>query len=111
MTLCASPDYLARCGMPRSVEELPQHDAIAYRYAAMIRSWLIPQADGTMREVMPKPRLLMDDLQAIADAAVAGFGIAWLPCWLIRDALLEGRLQQVLGEIPGKTLKCMPSGR
>jgi DNA-binding transcriptional LysR family regulator len=68
----------------------------------MIRSWLIPQADGTMREVMPKPRLLMDDLQAIADAAVAGFGIAWLPCWLIRDALLEGRLQQVLGEVPGK---------
>ncbi|CAI0849939.1 LysR family transcriptional regulator [Serratia fonticola] len=102
MTLCASPDYLARCGMPSSVEELPQHDAIAYRYAAMIRSWLIPQADGTMREVMPKPRLLMDDLQAIADAAVAGFGIAWLPCWLIRDALLEGRLQQVLGEVPGK---------
>lgn len=53
MTLCASPDYLARCGTPSSVEELFQHDAIAYRYAAMIRSWLIPLADGTMREVMP----------------------------------------------------------
>ena len=35
-------------------------------------------------------------------ATVAGFGIAWLPCWLICEALQEGRLQQVLGEVPGK---------
>lgn len=102
MTLCASPDYLARCGTPGSVEDLAHHDAIGYRYAQAIRSWLIPQADGTTREVMLKPRLLMDDLQAVADAAVASFGIAWLPCWLIREELLEGRLLQVLGTVPGQ---------
>ncbi len=102
MTLCASPDYLASRGVPTRVEELSHHDAIAYRRAGVIRSWLIPQADGTTREVMPKTRLLMDDLQAIADAATAGFGIAWLPCWLIRDALLAGRLVQVLGTVPGE---------
>lgn len=101
MTLCASPDYLARYGTPASVEELPQHDAIAYRRAGVIRSWLIPQRDGTLREVMPKTRLLMDDLQAIADAAVTGFGIAWLPCWLIREPLSQGMLRQVLAAVPG----------
>lgn len=102
MTLCASADYLARSGTPVSVEDLVQHDAIVYRFAGVIRSWLIPQADGSSREVTPKTRLLMDDLQAIADAAVAGFGIAWLPCWLIREALQEGRLLQVLGTVPGE---------
>ncbi|AHG19571.1 LysR family transcriptional regulator [Chania multitudinisentens RB-25] len=101
MTLCAAPDYLARCGLPSNVEELVQHDAISYRRTGVIRSWLIPQADGTVREVIPKTRLLMDDLQAIADAAVAGFGIAWLPCWLIRESLLKGELRRVLSEIPG----------
>lgn len=101
MALCASPDYLARHGMPGNVAELAQHDAIIYHRVGVIRSWLIPQADGTTRELTPKTRLLMDDLQAIADAAAAGFGIAWLPCWLIRESLLQGRLLPVMGEVPG----------
>ncbi|KFK93509.1 MULTISPECIES: LysR family transcriptional regulator [unclassified Serratia (in: enterobacteria)] len=101
MTLCAAPDYLTRCGVPESVEALAKHDAVTYLRAGVIRSWLIPLADGTTREVMPKTRLLMDDLQAIADAAVAGFGIAWLPCWLIRESLLKGELRRVLSEVPG----------
>ncbi|OMQ23765.1 LysR family transcriptional regulator [Serratia oryzae] len=101
MTLCAAPDYLIRCGVPESVEVLAQHDAVTYIHAGVIRSWLIPLADGTTREVIPKTRLLMDDLQAIADAAEAGFGIAWLPCWLIRESLLKGALLRVLSEVPG----------
>ncbi|WP_025119909.1 MULTISPECIES: LysR family transcriptional regulator [unclassified Serratia (in: enterobacteria)] len=105
MTLCASPEYLARCGTPDNVEDLARHDAICYRYAHAIRSWLIPQADGTTREVMLKTRLLMDDLQAVADAAVAGFGIAWLPCWLIREPLMQGQLQPVLGTVPGEAFE------
>lgn len=105
MTLCASPDYLARSGTPDNVEDLARHDAICYRYAQAVRSWLIPQVDGTTREVMPKTRLLMDDLQAVADAAVAGFGIAWLPCWLIREPLMQGQLQRVLGAVPGEAFE------
>lgn len=101
MTLCAAPDYLTRRGVPESVEALAQHDAVAYIRAGVIRSWLIPLADGTTQEVMPKTHLLMDDLQAIADAAVAGFGIAWLPCWLIRESLLKEELRRVLSEVPG----------
>jgi DNA-binding transcriptional LysR family regulator len=38
----------------------------------------------------------MDDLDAIADAAEAGDGIAWLPYWLINERLHSGRLVQIL---------------
>ncbi len=52
----------------------------------------------------------MDDLQAIADAATAGFGIA-LPCWLVREQLLSGRWCAccVTGRAP--PLKRMRCGR
>ena len=33
--------------------------------------------------VAPAASLRLDDLQAIADAAIAGAGLAWLPCWML----------------------------
>ncbi len=65
------------------------------------RSWLVLDSDGKPQEVMPNNRLQMDDLQAIADAATAGFGIAWLPCWLVREQLLSGALVRLLRDRPG----------
>jgi DNA-binding transcriptional LysR family regulator len=41
-------------------------------------------------------RLCLDDLEAIADAAAAGLGLAWLPEWLVRDRLRTGTLVAVL---------------
>ncbi|MCC8983163.1 hypothetical protein [Bradyrhizobium acaciae] len=36
---------------------------------------------------MPRRRLLLDDLQSIADATEAGMGFAWLPRRLVGDRL------------------------
>ena len=101
MTLCASPAYLQRCGEPRSIEQLAQHEAVTYMRAGARRSWLVLDSDGKPQDVMPNNRLQMDDLQAIADAATAGFGIAWLPCWLVREQLLSGALVRLLRDRPG----------
>lgn len=38
--------------------------------------------EGTSHTFTPRSSLNMDDLQAICDAALAGHGIAWLPCWM-----------------------------
>jgi DNA-binding transcriptional LysR family regulator len=43
----------------------------------------------------------MDDLAAIADAAVAGVGVAWLPSWLVRKRIEEGELVSVA--FPGRS--------
>lgn len=42
----------------------------------------------------------MDHLGAIADAAVAGFGLAWLPSWLVAERLQAGVLMLVLADLP-----------
>lgn len=53
----------------------------------------------------PKTRLRLDDLAAIADAAADGLGLAWLPCWLVRDRVQRGELVRVLTDCLGQILK------
>ncbi|HEY0210583.1 LysR family transcriptional regulator [Acerihabitans sp.] len=101
MTYCASPEYLARRGTPQSLADLAGHDAVAYLRAGTLQHWQVTRPDGTLDEFVPKTRVLMDDLQAISDAAAAGFGIAWLPCWLVRERVQRGELLQVLTDYTG----------
>ena len=51
-------------------------------------------------EILPRSRLKLDDLAAIADAATAGMGLAWLPAWLIADRIHEGALVPLLSHQP-----------
>ena len=46
-----------------------------------------------------------DDLEAIADAAEAGYGLAWLPCWLIREKVRLGMLVPLLGNVPRRVFR------
>ena len=83
MGLAASPAYLQRKGAIGSIEDLAAHRGIAYRSNTAQRSRLVSP-------------LILDDLQAVADAAIAGVGLAWLPSWLIAHYALRGQLQAVL---------------
>ena len=47
---------------------------------------------------MPISRIRFDDLNAIADAATDGMGLAWVPSWLIKERLESGALVQLVPE-------------
>jgi DNA-binding transcriptional LysR family regulator len=96
MGICASPAYLARHGKPKDFDELAAHTGIAYGRAGQSAPWRMRTADGVVRECRLASRLWFDDLLAIADAAAAGAGLAWLPCWLMAPYLNEGRLEIVM---------------
>ena len=98
--LCAAPSYLDRFGTPDSLDRLPAHHAIGYARRGRVEPWLFPQRNLGPVEIVPAARLQFDDLGAIADAAVAGLGLAWLPDWLIADRLREGALVLVLPDVP-----------
>jgi len=100
MVVCAAPSYLDQHGRPRQIAELGGHQAIAYRRSGPVRPWLFPREGQAPAEVMPASRLRLDDLDAIADAAVAGMGLAWLPSWLIRERLQAGTLVRLLPDQP-----------
>lgn len=96
MTLCASPDYLQRCGEPRTPEALSQHQAVGYLRAGVVSPWQIRDESGELRSFRPPAKMMMDDMQGIVDAASAGAGIAWLPEWLVRDRLAAGTLKAIM---------------
>ena len=110
MLVCAAPAYLERHGRPQRVEELAGHQAVIYRRSGRIRPWLFPQEGQSPLEITPANRLRFDDLDAVADAATLGMGLAWLPSWLVRERLVSGALVQLLTEQPAFLYDAMPCG-
>lgn len=95
MAICASPAFMAGRELPHTVDALRGLEAVAYSRRGQVMEWKM-QVDGEPQVLKPDARVQMDDLQGVADAAVAGLGVAWLPYWLVRDALQQGRLLEVL---------------
>ncbi|MGN7772041.1 LysR family transcriptional regulator [Phyllobacterium sp. 22552] len=102
MIVCGSPSYLEKHGKPEQIIDLNQHQAIMYRRSGRIPPWSFPGGET----LVPINRIRLDDLDAIADAASSGIGLAWLPSWLVRDRLQEGTLVQLLSDQPGLPYDC-----
>lgn len=97
MAAVASPDYFARHPVPQTPHELTQHQCINQR---MIKSggiyvWDFDQ-DGGDLNVRVNGQLTFNTSWHIVEAALAGFGIAFLPEDEFGDHIAEGRLIRVL---------------
>lgn len=101
MVVCAAPAYVEARGAPEALAELPEHEVVAYWRTGEVKPWWFPTADGPPAAVTLRSRYRLDDIEAIAEAAVAGLGLAWLPEWLVRDRLRSGDLVLVLDRQPG----------
>ncbi|MEI9409709.1 LysR substrate-binding domain-containing protein [Mesorhizobium salmacidum] len=107
MVVCAAPSYLEIHGEPRRIEDLADHQAIVYRRLGMIiQPWLFAREGQAALEFIPNGRLRLDDLDAIADAAVGGMGLAWLPYWLARQRIQVGALVELLPDQPRYPYDC-----
>lgn len=98
MVVCAAPSYLARRGGRQMAQPFADHDVIVYSQAGRDVPWRVLDGQGLVHEPKLNPRLRFDDLQAIADAAVGGAGLAWLPCWLVSRHVLAGELSLAMAE-------------
>ncbi|APG61563.1 LysR family transcriptional regulator [Sphingorhabdus lutea] len=94
--LCASPDYVARRGMPQSPDELDGHDLLAFQ--SMRTRKLISKtgqrANFTYHE--GNCRVVMDDGASMRFAAIAGLGISTHAEWNVMAALKSGELLHIL---------------
>lgn len=106
MVVCASPDYIDRFEPPSGLEEIERHHAIVYSRSGRTSPWLFPRKDQPPIAITPVSRLRLDDMEAIADAAVCGLGLAWLPEWLIRARLDSGALVALFPNQPGYLYEC-----
>jgi DNA-binding transcriptional LysR family regulator len=92
----AAPSYLDRRGRPSHPSELAGHDCFAYAYLRTRELWHFTNAASETVTVKPSGRLRVNNGDAVLPAAIAGLGITALPGFLAREALADGRLEQVL---------------
>ncbi|MDR6833146.1 MULTISPECIES: LysR family transcriptional regulator [unclassified Sphingopyxis] len=93
--LVASPAYLARRGAPQGVDDLAGHDLIGTMGPRATSDWQL--ASGRWR-LDPRPRLVVNTVDAALAAAEAGLGIANLLSYQLADALAAGRLIALLAD-------------
>lgn len=97
MIVCASPGYISSRGAPGRIEEISDHQTVVYGRGGRVAPWRFPDFGGGSARAWPVTgKLEFDDLDALADAASHGLGLAWLPSWLVRTRLLSGELVPVL---------------
>ncbi len=96
--LVASPDYIGEHGAPETPDELLTHQALMQG----TETWQFIDGDKTV-SIHPQGRFKADNGTALAAAAEAGLGIAWLPDHLIKGYLDSGSLVQVMTRYPVPT--------
>lgn len=95
--LFASPDYLARRGIPGSPEELPQHDLLVFTAGSHRVGWRLVR-ESESRRIEAPARLRINNSFAVRDAAIRGLGIAQLPVVVANVAISSRELTRVLPE-------------
>lgn len=95
---CASPEYLARYGAPRTPQELMQHQCLVYQGAPMVRSgWRF--AVGNKEVVIHPPgKLRVNNSEVMLHMALGGAGIVLFPTYVLGPYLRDGRLVEILAD-------------
>jgi DNA-binding transcriptional LysR family regulator len=93
--LVASPDYIKTHGSPETLEQIIIHQALMQGTEA----WQF--MDGRkIVAIQPQGRFKADNATALAAAAVAGLGIAWLPDCITHAYLASGALVPIMTRYP-----------
>ncbi|MBL4768140.1 MAG: LysR family transcriptional regulator [Rhodobacteraceae bacterium] len=98
--LVASPEYLAVHGRPKEIGELPYHLLLHHSNRAGANIWKLTDTDGEQRQVRAKDGLSVNDGQSLLNAAASGLGIAYLPSFLYREMMQEGKVVDVMPNLP-----------
>jgi DNA-binding transcriptional LysR family regulator len=110
----ASPDFLDTHGMPKTPHDLAGAPCVGLGTADAVRKWVFRDKKGTSFEVAIESRLTVDNLIAAVQAAVHGFGFAYVPDYTCHRELQAGTLRPVLtdwGVQPGPVHAVYPTRR
>lgn len=94
--LCASPDYLAKRGHPKSVAELSEHECLLYRERNQpFGIWRLTGPKG-IESVKVTSRFSSNHSDVVRGWSLDGKGICLLSVWDIAQPLLDGLAVRVL---------------
>lgn len=99
MALVATPEYFARRGKPRTPHDLQQHSCINLRLPTHgnLQIWEF-EKNGTPLNVRVDGQWVFNNTTSRLRAALAGYGIAYVPEDMVCDLVKEGTLIRVMKE-------------
>lgn len=96
IVLTASPDYLKRCGTPKTPDDLAAHNLLLYTRSPGPPEWQYRDANGKQGRVALKGTFKSDAGDMLRAAALEGLGIALLPAFDVAEPLASGQLKRIL---------------
>ncbi|WP_151637932.1 LysR family transcriptional regulator [Noviherbaspirillum aerium] len=92
--LCASPAYLKLRGTPRRPGDLAGHDCV--EYALGMSEWQFTSRSGKRESISVSTRLRANNGAMLSAAVSGGFGVTYVPSFIVSRDLEAGRLVPLL---------------
>jgi len=96
--LCASPDYLEKHGTPQALDELSNHQCLAYSLLHNYKIWTFTDKHNRENKVTIDPYIKASAGEYLREAAVSGQGIVFLPTFIVYREIENGTLLPLLNE-------------
>jgi DNA-binding transcriptional LysR family regulator len=93
---CASPDYLARHGVPLTPADLLQHQCLTYAYNTDSHLWKFLSKSGQPEAVRVQSVLHANNGIMLRELAVQGVGVMRGPDFLLQTAVEQHQLQEIM---------------
>ncbi|EAR60194.1 LysR family transcriptional regulator [Neptuniibacter caesariensis] len=91
--LFASPEYVAKYGVPKQPEDLQHHRLIRYRFSASNQlAPLLLEHKGEVLNIEMPSSIIVNDTNAMTDAASKGLGIGCLVTPIVSEQFKRGEL-------------------
>lgn len=101
VAVVASPDYLARHGVPKTPADLAKHNLIGFNFARSVEGWPF-RVGGALISIAAVGNTQVGDGEIARQLAVAGVGLARLGRFHTQAEVAAGRLVTVLEDFnPG----------
>ncbi|MFZ6812978.1 LysR family transcriptional regulator [Undibacterium sp. Rencai35W] len=101
----ASPAYIKRHGTPVTLDELSNHNCLAFSSDGSQRGWTFRQ-NGKNVVLKVEGNMVCNDGEVLHDWAIAGKGLAWRSMWEVGTEIESGKLVTVLDDFtaPGNDI-------
>ncbi|WP_172378601.1 LysR family transcriptional regulator [Vibrio sp. Vb339] len=88
--IVASPDYLAKRGLPTKPEDLSSHQIVGFSGNKVLNHWPLPNQSDVA------PTVTASNGETVRQLALAGNGIACLSGFMVQEDMAAGRLIPIL---------------
>jgi len=103
--LCASPDYVANWGRPKTPSELLEHNCVVYSYSNSANEWTFTRQSRS-EKILVSGNYQVNNSEALRETLLKGIGIGRVPTFIVGPDLISGRLIPLLNtyEMPSRML-------